>query len=56
MNQISDAKIRRFGADYKELAVFFIRLLRLKALFATKERSNYNNCRKSRHFYLQRNL
>ena len=31
MNQISDAKIRGFGADSKELAVFFSRLLRLKA-------------------------
>ena len=28
MNQISDAKIRGFGAEYKEIAVFFVRLLR----------------------------
>ncbi len=31
MNQISDAKIRGFGDDSKEIAVFFFRLLRLKA-------------------------
>ena len=30
MNKISGAKIRGFGADSKELVVFFIRLLRLK--------------------------
>ena len=31
MNQKSDAKIRGFGVEYKDLAVFFSRLLRLKA-------------------------
>ena len=30
MNHISGAKVRRFGADNKEIAVFFFRLLRLK--------------------------
>lgn len=28
MNQISDAKIRGFGADSKEMVEFFCRLLR----------------------------
>jgi len=28
MNQKSDAKIRRFGAEYKYLGVFLVRLLR----------------------------
>ena len=31
MNQKSDAKIRRFEAEYKYLAVFFFRLLRQQA-------------------------
>ena len=31
MNQNSGAKIRRFGAEYKEMGVFLTRLLRQKA-------------------------
>ena len=41
MNQKTDAKIRRFEADSKEIAVFFNRLLRLAMGFATKGRNGH---------------
>ena len=33
MNQKSDAKIRRFGTEYKYLDVFFFRLLRQQPVY-----------------------
>ena len=45
MNQKSDAKIRRFGAEYKYLGVFLVRLLRQGGGFATKGRKGIRFCR-----------
>jgi hypothetical protein len=46
MNQKSDAKIRRFGTEYKYLDGFFIRLLRQIDRFATKRRCGHLFVRK----------
>ena len=46
MNQISDAKIWRFGTEYKYLDGFFIRLLRQIDRFATKRRCGHLFCPK----------
>ena len=46
MNQKSDAKIRRFGAEYKYLGVFLVCLLRQGGGFATKGRKGLQFCRK----------
>ena len=51
MNQKSDAKIRRFGAEYKYLGVFLVRLLRQGGGFATKGRKGLRFCRKGSNFH-----
>jgi len=43
--KISDANIRWFGANSKRLTDFFVRLLRLKAWFATIGRNGSQSCR-----------
>ena len=51
MNQKSDAKIRRFGTEYKYLDDFLVGLLRQGGEFATKGRKEFRFCRKSSNFH-----